>query len=202
MGSITQTAVPVGTAGIICFEGLVPLGDILYEGLAGAEYSGITEVSGLFMPQITNVLYFGEWFGELAADSLAELTFSDVSAAGNILYCTSQASGLYMELPAVVSSITTHSYGYQGVRLISTLGAELPAASIYGVGVVLSGNTGCNSNISAQGQPAYNYGSVAVTEHEKLLMVQQYTTPIQKEVGDLLTLGWLVQLFSAKSVEV
>lgn len=202
MGSITQTVVPVGTAGVVCLEGLAPLGDILYEGLAGAENSGITEVSQLVVPQITNVIYFGEWFGSVGATALAELTFSEVSASGNILYCTSQASGLYMELPAAEVSLTANSYGYQGVRLISTLGADLPAASIYGVGVVLSGNLGCNSNITSQGQPTYNYGSVTFTEHEKLLMVQQYTTPIQKEAGNLLTLGWLLQLFSAKSVDV
>ena len=202
MGSFTQTVVPVGTAGIICLEGLLPLGDILYEGLAGKENSGITEASQLVMPQITNVLYFSDWFASLSTASLVELKFSDVSSEGKILYCTSQASGLYMELPAAKVSLTEHSYGYQGVRLISTLGADLPACSIYGVGVIVSGNMGCNSNIAAQGLPAYNYGSVAFTEHEKLLMVQQYTTPIQKEAGDLLTMGWLLQLFSAKSVDV
>lgn len=200
MGSLTQTLVPVGTAGVVCLEGLRPLGDILYEGLAGAPNTSISEVSQLILPQITNVIYFGSWFSDVS--DLASLTFADVSAAGNILYCTSAASGLYMELPVLVSQSTANSYGYQGVRVISTLGAELPVAEIYGAAIVLSGNAGCNSNITAQGQPAYNYGSVAFTEHERLLMVQQYTTPLQKEAGNLLTLGWLVQLFSAKSVEV
>ena len=200
MGSLTQTLVPVGTAGVVCLEGLHPLGDILYEGLAGAPNTSISEVSQLILPQITNVIYFGSWFSDVS--DLASLTFADVSAAGHILYCTSAASGLYMELPTLVSQSAANSYGYQGVRVISTLGAELPAAKIYGAAIVLSGNVGCNSNITAQGQPAYNYGSVTFTEHERLLMVQQYTTPLQKEAGNLLTLGWLVQLFSAKSVEV
>lgn len=200
MGSLTQTLVPVGTAGVVCLEGLQPLGDILYEGLAGAPNTSISEVSQLILPQITNVIYFGSWFSDVS--DLASLTFADVSAAGRILYCTSAASGLYMELPTLVSQSTANSYGYQGVRVITTLGAELPAVEIYGAAIVLSGNVGCNSNITAQGQPAYNYGSVAFTEHERLLMVQQYTTPLQKEAGNLLTLGWLVQLFSAKSVEV
>lgn len=200
MGSLTQTLVPVGTAGVVCLEGLQPLGDILYEGLAGAPNTSISEVSQLILPQITNVIYFGSWFSGVS--DLASLTFADVSAAGNILYCTSAASGLYMELPTLASQSATNSYGYQGVRVISTLGAELPAVEIYGAAIVLSGNVGCNSNITAQGQPAYNYGSVTFTEHERLLMVQQYTTPLQKEAGNLLTLGWLVQLFSAKSVEV
>jgi hypothetical protein len=176
------------------------LGDILYEGLAGAPNTSISEVSQLILPQITNVVYFGSWFSGVS--DLVSLTFADVSAAGHILYCTSAASGLYMELPTLVSQSAANSYGYQGVRVITTLGAELPAAEIYGAAIVLSGNVGCNSNITAQGQPAYNYGSVAFTEHERLLMVQQYTTPLQKEAGNLLTLGWLVQLFSAKSVEV
>lgn len=181
-------------------RGSSAIGGYFIRGFSGCSEHEHIEVSQLILPQITNVIYFGSWFSGVS--DLASLTFADVSAAGNILYCTSAASGLYMELPALVSQSTANSYGYQGVRVITTLGAELPAAEIYGAAIVLSGNVGCNSNITTQGQPAYNYGSVAFTEHERLLMVQQYTTPLQKEVGNLLTLGWLVQLFSAQSVDV
>lgn len=121
---------------------------------------------------VTNVLYFKKDILSTASSLLrgaAGLTFSDVQP--HVLYCDSLASGLVVSQPELINE-----EGIVGCHTVvtSTLAADIPVVDdglIYGMGLLLGGNTDNHSANSQPANPSFYYGAGTYDDMRNYLLL-------------------------------
>lgn len=143
---------------------------------------------------VTNVLYFKKDILSTASSLLrgaAGLAFSDVQP--HVLYCDSLASGLVVSQPELINE--EGIVGYHTV-VTSTLAADIPVVDdglIYGMGLLLGGNTDNHSANSQPANPSFYYGAGTYDDMRNYLFVVTLfsaDSPISKEADKVLTQSW------------